>query len=275
MLSINNRDDRNIMMNYHRTKDMINLINYFPSISPVKNLTIVDSYDDYLRNFDYCKHFINQRNDTLISKPSMKSIEVGLTTPDIVKSTFKKVKELDNDGVVILFDLTNEPSLRYERYAGIAVGVSIPNGVYIDAVGKGFDGREISKGIASHERYFIPWFDLSFCNIDNFKSYQTYLINDDDYKKTREARIEFLKSIGFDENIVNNSIPKEYKPIPDFVWLDIIKNIIVRLNDMEEELTSVNLSEFAIHGHTEGRYYSPWQIFDDSRFILKRSKTRQ
>ena len=27
MLSINNRDDRNIMMNYHRTKDMINLIN--------------------------------------------------------------------------------------------------------------------------------------------------------------------------------------------------------------------------------------------------------
>jgi len=54
MLSINNRDDRNIMMNYHRTKDMINLINYFPSISPVKNLTIVDSYDDYLRNFDYC-----------------------------------------------------------------------------------------------------------------------------------------------------------------------------------------------------------------------------
>ena len=47
--------------------------------------------------------------------------------------------------------------------AGISVGVDLGQDVIIDAVSKGFDGREVSKSICNHERYFIPWqmFDKS------------------------------------------------------------------------------------------------------------------
>lgn len=49
----------------------------------------------------------------------------------------RKVKAKDSQGVLTLFNLDDVPSERYERYAGIAVGVDVGICVYIDAVGKG------------------------------------------------------------------------------------------------------------------------------------------
>ena len=41
MLTINRSEDIDKMMEYHRTRDMLNLIKYFPDISPIIDLTIV------------------------------------------------------------------------------------------------------------------------------------------------------------------------------------------------------------------------------------------
>ena len=67
-----------------------------------------------------------------------------------------KVKEKDPHSVLVLFNITSNPTKRYERWDGISVGVDLGNDVIIDAVSKGFDGREISKSICTHKRYFIP-----------------------------------------------------------------------------------------------------------------------
>lgn len=67
--------DKDKMRNYHRCKDMINLIDYFPGLSPIVNLTIVNDYKDYLDNYDITSKLLCTRNDTLITKPSMKSVE--------------------------------------------------------------------------------------------------------------------------------------------------------------------------------------------------------
>ena len=55
------------------------------------------------------------------------------------------MKEKDPFGVLVLFNVTSESSERYERWAGISVGVDLGQDVIIDAVSKGFDGREVSK----------------------------------------------------------------------------------------------------------------------------------
>lgn len=195
MLNINNKDDIPKMMQYHRARDMINLIKYFPSLSPIRNLTIVKSIQDYLENYDFCKKLVGERNDTLISKPFMKSVERRGIDTDII-STFEEVKKLDSDGV------------------------------YIEAVGKGFDGREVSKGLDVHEIFFIPWFDLYKCNIENFRDYRTYLISKEDYKISREKRISFLTSLNLPVEDISKYIPVEYTEIPNFIWLDVIKNLI-------------------------------------------------
>ena len=83
--------------------------------------------------------------------------------------------------------------------AGISVGVDLGQDVIIDAVSKGFDGREVSKSICNHERYFIPWYDLRKINIGNFKKYQA---------------------------------------IPNLIWLSVIKNLIKQLEKNEDILMS-------------------------------------
>ncbi len=269
MLQYNNIENREEMMNYHRTRDMIRLLMYFPELSPVEDLTIVKTYEDYLEHYSELKDLSGERNDTIISKPTMKSIEGTGKNPDI-KSIFQKVKELDEDGVLVLFSLNHPPSERYERYAGISVGVSVGKFVYIEAVGKGFDGREVSKGLCVHERYTIPWFELRTCNISNFKKYQVYKISQEDYKKSREDRISFLESLHLPLEEITKEVPIKYQDIPDFIWQDIIQNILKKLPVMEEELLSSNLLEFAISGHTEGKRFLPWQIFDKSRYDLGR-----
>lgn len=264
MLNFNNPEDRPKMMMYHRTRDMINLLTYFPELSPVENLTIVKSVQDYYDNYQFCKGFVGVRNDNPITKPSMKSIEVRGKNPNIIE-VLNKIKELDPSGVVVLFDLCHEPSERYERYAGISVGIVAGYGVTIEAVGKGFDGREVTKGLSTHERYFIPWFDLRTCNIENFKNYRTFLISDEAYKKSREKRVEFLKSIDIDEDTIEEQLPKEYKEIPDFIWLDVIKHLLKKLMNMEEELALSGLTDISIGGHTEGKRFLPWQLTNKTR----------
>lgn len=274
MLNINNKNDIPEMMKYHRTKDMINLITYFPELSPIRNLTIVKSIEDYQNNYEFCKGFSTQRNDNLITSPCMKSIEVRESNPIVVKNTFEKVKEIDKNGVIVLFDLCHKPSQRYDRYAGISVAVSLGHGVFIDAVGKGFDGREISKGLARHERYYIPWFELRKCSIESFKKYRTYIISNEEYQISRNNRVSFLTEIGVPLDIALRYVPSEYTEIPSFVWLDVIKNCIKKLEKMEDELTIAGFTEFAISGHTEGKNFLPWQMFDKNRYRESKIKSK-
>jgi len=269
MLQYKNIEDREEMMNYHRARDMINLLIYFPELSPILDLTIVKSLEDYYENYEELKDLKGERNDTLITKPSMKSVEGSGKNPDI-PSIFKRVKELDEDGVLILFRLNHPFSERYERYVGISLAVSAINAIYIEAVGKGFDGREVSKGICAHERYVIPWIALRSCHISNFKDYRTYKISDDLYEQTRIDRIQFLESLHLPIKKIEKEVPEKYEDIPDFIWQDIIQNILKKLPVMEEELISSNLIEFAISGHTEGKRFLPWQIFDKTRYDIGR-----
>lgn len=107
-------------------------------------------------------------------------------------------------------------------------------------------------------------------DIEKMKQYQTYLISDLAYEKSRNDRVEFLCSLGLDKSVVLKNVPENYSPILEFIWLDVIKKVLKKLEGMSEELISAGLKEFAISGHTEGKYYLPWQMFDQSRYVLKR-----
>ncbi len=266
MLNIHNPADWPKMKNYYRANDMLNLLTYFPKLSPVRDLTIVESIEEFENKKSYFASFSQNRVDTLKGHHPINNIE-NSSNPKEFLNTLMQVKAQDPSGVLILFNLDCPPSARYERYAGIAVGIDLGLRVVIDAVSQGFDGREVSKSICTHERYLIPWTDLRKVSITNFKEYQTYQITDEEYLKTREERIKFLTSIGLNPQIFTKYIPIKYQPIPDFIWLDILQNLIKKLDRNEEILREKGFTSFAISGHTEGKRFAPWQMYDKSRFF--------
>lgn len=264
MYSIKNENDIPYILKYHRAKDMVNIMNFFPGLSPIDDMAIILDSKDYLANKDKLTNLTSIRNGNPTSEACMKSIPVKEINPDIVE-VIKEIKKENKKGVLILFHLNVTPTERYERYAGISVGVSLGRKIYIDAVGKGFDGREVLKGISCHERYSIPWSDIRKINIDNFRDYNTFVISQDNYLKSREERISYLESCGLNNSELEKSIPREYHLIPDFIWLDIIRNIIKPLEKEEDLLRSCGFTEFNLSGHTEGKRFRPWQMVDDKR----------
>jgi len=68
MLLYKNEEDRGKMNKYYRTSDMIKLLRYFPDLSPIIDLTIVESEADYIEHEDYIKTLHNNRVDTLKTK---------------------------------------------------------------------------------------------------------------------------------------------------------------------------------------------------------------
>ena len=237
MLNINNKCDVIKLKKYHSASDMINLIEYFPEICPIRNLTIVEDEEDYVENFDFIKNLDNCRVDSLKGRPVLLDIEHAGKKDEFL-STLKKVKGKDPFGVLVLFNVNEESSERYNRYAGISIGVDVLEGVYIETVGKGFDGREVSKSICTHERYYIPWFELRKCSVDNFKDYQIYKISSEDYTKSRKERMNFLKSIGLHENVYAKAIPEVYEEIPTFIWENVVRNVIKLIEKKTELLVA-------------------------------------
>ena len=70
--------------------------------------------------------------------------------------------------------------------------------------------------------------------ISNFKKYQISKISNKEYQKTRDERVKFLESIGLNSLEFNEHIPLEYQEIPDFIWLDVIKNLLKKLEKNED-----------------------------------------
>ena len=264
MYSIKNEKDIPYVLKYHRAKDMVNIMNFFPGLSPVDDLAIILDEEDYLNNKDKLSNLTSIRNGNPTTEPCMKSIPVKEINPNYIE-VIKEIKKENGNGVLILFHLNVTPTERYERYAGISVGVSLGKKIYIDAVGKGFDGREVLKGISCHERYSIPWSDIRKINIDNFKDYNTFIISESNYMKSRLERINYLESCGLSRTDLDSNIPKEYQLIPNFIWLDIIRNIIKPLEKEEDLLRTCGFLEFNLSGHTEDNRFRPWQMVDDKR----------
>lgn len=264
MYWLKNDKDISSILKYHRAKDMINIMKFFPGLSHVDDLAVILDEEDYLKNQETISHLTSIRNGNPTNEPCMKSIPTKEINPDYIE-VIRKIKKENSKGVLILFHLNIKPSERYERYAGISIGVSLGRKIYIDAVGKGFDGREVLKGISCHERYIIPWYDIRKININNFKEYNTFIISQEDYLKSREERFNYLISCGLSPKILEKNIPKEYQEIPKFIWLDIITNIIKQLEKEEEFLKQAGFLEFNLSGHTEGKRFRPWQMVDDKR----------
>lgn len=58
------------MMNYYRTSEMLNLNSFFPNISPIKDIVIVENEKEYLNNKEYLETLSSNSG---IHKPKRKT----------------------------------------------------------------------------------------------------------------------------------------------------------------------------------------------------------
>ena len=102
MYSINNEKDKIKILKYHRAKDMVNIMKYFPGLSPVDDLVVILDENDYLENKNKLSHLTSIRNGNPITETCMKSIPTKEIDPNYLE-IMREIKQENENGVLILF----------------------------------------------------------------------------------------------------------------------------------------------------------------------------
>ena len=108
--------------------------------------------------------------------------------------------------------------------------------LFIDYLGKGWDGSYLSHGRALHESYTIPWNEILEFKPTKRILYRDKVVDKNEYIRLRESRIKDLIQRGIDLNIAETAIPLEYSGISNSIFQQINEDIIYKMYQVTDKL---------------------------------------
>lgn len=261
------------MMTYGKTKGIVLLEKYLPDLTPIKDVKIISDIQEWDKIKDECPDRITCRTDTKIGDQKNVRIEGASGKKEEVPNILKQIKQQNPDGVLLLMQMKDSPIKRYENDGGFNILFNVNESVIIELVGEGFDARELTREKAVHERYSIPWNDVLFMrnkhDLIKSRNVGKYVVNDEEYKRTRKERIEFLNSIESDAKAIEKAVPQEYQQSSDELIQSILDEVVFSLYKRKRELYEDGLKHCNIQGNIVDGKIVPWEIFRPERLISK------
>ena len=259
-------------MNYNKARGVELLNTYLPEVTPFKKIAIISSVEEWEAVRDEFGEFIVQRVDFPVGTSTRCSFAGTSGYPDDLPRALEKVQAENPDGVILVLD-TKVPSVpRYLYNGGFNVIFEINKNITIDFVGAGFDGRELTQGLAVHEHFDIPWDEALFVKNKtdiSFGSRATYShVYTEEYARQRKARVKFLiEDCGYKDKLVEAHVPKEFKPLYNYMMNDLMDNIVVKLIERAPEMLRVDgLKIFGVQGNFVRGKVQPFEIFVPHRW---------
>ena len=263
MLSIDKPEDIVKMKKYHFAGDMANLLMYFPEVSSIRDLTILENVDEYYLGSDFFNKLKYRYVDSLKTRKFVTGIDTCIRSgTNRLAELLTEVKEQDPLGVITLFNTATN----FDKcYASISLGVDLGKSVYIRVFDKNCFAKDSNQLL---ETYLIPWEELRKCTVGNFNTYRTYLTDKlFDYEVFRDYT-DFLDSVSKYCQLASG----ENTSIPYFIWCDIITNLLKRFEKNEDILDNDGITSFEITGCTNGRQFTPWIMTDKTGYAKTRKK---
>lgn len=149
-------------MKYGKAKGIVLVQKYLPRINPFKRIDIISTTEEWNAVKDKYGRFVASRVDMPIGEAKKNVVKGTSGLPESIPSLIEKVNEQSSKGVVLVMETKKQAIPRYEYDGGFNISFNTGENVIIEIVGKGFDGHELTQGLAVHERYQIPWDEVLF-----------------------------------------------------------------------------------------------------------------
>lgn len=261
-------------MKYGKAKGIVLLQKYLPQISPFKNVDIVSTIDEWNSVKNKYGDFVAHRVDMPIGDPRKNAVQGTSGFADSIPGLIEKVNEQSPNGVVLLMATKEQAVHRYENDGGFNVLFNMGENIIIELVGKGFDGHELTQGLAIHERYQIPWDEVLFMRdrTDLLKSgvVGKTRVTQNSYAKQREERIKFLRDIcHYDVDKIEEHVPQQYKLVDNDIIKWILDDVVLELMKKQSSLRQDGLKRFGVQGNLLHGRVQPWEIFRAERMVTK------
>ena len=261
------------LMKYGKAKGIVLLQKYLPQISPFKSIDIISTIEEWDSVQDKYGEFSIHRVDMPIGEPKRNAVAGTSGFSDSIPGLIKIVNEKSPHGVVLVM-ATKEPAVhRYENDGGFNVLFNMGESVVIELVGKGFDGHELTQGLAIHERYRIPWDEVLFMRdrMDLLKSptVEKARITPECYEKQRKERVRFLQECGYDIEKIEEHVPEQYKLVDNDIIKRVLDDVVLELMKQQSALRQDGLKRFGVQGNLLNGRVQPWEIFRAERLVTK------
>ena len=219
-------EDLELIARYGKARGYLLAKRYgLPTFSNFYVIESVDEAKELLKKFEKQDDFC-MRSDTLMGKYS---IGIGgrngdrETILEYLKKIEEKSKELNTKGVALIYWNDGRFCPTYKTNGSFYLDFKVGKSLFIDYVGKGWDGSYLSHGSACDETYIIPWEDILFLKASNRKRYLANKITSHEYSEQRKARIvDLMKQFKFTEKECEAFIPSEYQGISDGFFQEVL-----------------------------------------------------
>ncbi|MBR2544053.1 hypothetical protein IKF04_02000 [Candidatus Saccharibacteria bacterium] len=268
---------------YGKLRGLLLLLSLLPDVAPISKYTIIRSIEDWEAiKYDW-QGFSLQRIDGPLDAEKPTSAKYGTSgRPEDIPRLLEMAKKDCPEYVLLLMKTKEESVYRYDNDGGFNVlfDFNRRNGVVIELVGRGFDGHELTSGVAVHERYVIPWEGLSSLketmerNPRDVKEmakllsgYNTYTVSPEEYAKQREERFRYLTAgCGYDPEIVEGKLPTTYQLLDRKLVYDLIEKVVLELYRKSIRLFHEGLLYFGVQGNFANGKVQPWEVFIPERW---------
>ena len=262
------------LMKYGKAKGIVLLQKYLPQISPFKSVDIVSTIDEWNAVKEKYGDFVAHRVDMPIGDPRKNVVQGTSGFSNSIPGLIKKVNEQSPNGVVLLMATKEQAVHRYENDGGFNILFNMGENIIIELLGKGFDGHELTQGLAIHERYQVPWDEILFMRdrIDLLKSPTVgkARVTPDCYAKQRNERVKFLRDIcHYDIDKIEEHVPQQYKLIDNDIIKGILDDVVLELIKKQTSLRQDGLKRFGVQGNLLHGRAQPWEIFRAERMVTR------
>lgn len=268
LYEMNNPKDKISIKQYGKAYGVVLMKKWLPNASKIKNLFVLDSYDEFKKIEDRLPEKFSVRADSKIGEPHLK-IQGNVIEKGMMQDYIGKVKKCSEKGVVICMDA--EPGTQDNVHTNGAFNVyfEVMDKVFIDYLGKGFDIGGITRGKENHEVWVIDWENLLFATPYNMNKYRTYIVNDSDYIESAYRRLGALLNKGFTRDDIKGIIPRAYKPMSLAMKEKILDEIIFPIYCESKRLKDSGLTSFGVQGMIIGDNLCPIEFNRRERFASK------
>ena len=254
-----------------------------PEVTPICDYVVIDSIEEWKAIEANWQGFSLQRIDGPLDAKKPTSAKYGTSgRPEDIPRLLEMAKKDCPEYVLLLMKTKEKSVYRYDNDGGFNVLFDLDprGGVVIELVGRGFDGHELTSGVAVHERYVISWDGLSSlektmgCNprdikkmADRLSKYNTYTVSPEEYAKQREERFSYLaERCGYDPEIVESKLPTTYQLLDRGLVYDLIEKVVLELYRKSIRLFREGLLFFGVQGNFANDEVQPWEIFVPNRW---------
>lgn len=254
---------------YGKHEGMKLAMEYLPESSPFTDVAVVSSIEQWEQMKGSYPEEVVCRVDAPIGRASelLRLNTSGMSSE--IPQILRRVQALCADAVVLVTHTKRPPVNRLHYDGGFNISFNYGKDVLIEMAGPGFDGHELTYGLAVHEAWNVPWDGIM--DMKRWRGQAGYshrIVDQATYTKQREARFILLTGeCGMDECEVAKYLPEAYEPKFGRILLDPLMNkIVVPLMEAATPQIMQDWGSFSVQGNIVDAKPEAWEIFLPKRW---------